>query len=148
MAKVKDLCLMTVLYVDDDIEVSNMFGHMFRINYPRHKIIHADNGFDALVKTRQFSPDLFIVNVSMPYVSGIQLAEEIVREGYLAPIVFLSAYDDSETIRMCKSTGCAGYFRKPIDFPSLFYELDNTMVEIFLKRLEQARLQRRVLDRL
>ncbi|GFO64448.1 response regulator [Geomonas paludis] len=147
MAKVKDLCLMTVLHVDDDIEVSNMFGHMFRINYPKHKILHAENGFDALVKTRQFNPDLFILDICMPYVSGIQLAEEIVREGYLGPIVFLSAYDDQQTIRMCKNTGCAGYFRKPIDFAALFYELDNTMVQIFLKRLEQGRAQRRALDR-
>lgn len=140
MVEFKDLCLMTVLYVDDDLDIANMFSNRFKNNYPLHKLVHAENGFDALIKTREFNPDLFILDLLMPFIGGIELANEIIREGSNAPIIFLSVCNDEDAIGMCKRAGAAGYFTKPIDFNSFFYELDNIMVEVFMSRLNKARL--------
>jgi CheY-like chemotaxis protein len=140
MGKSKDLCLLTVLYVDDDVDIADMFSRRFKSNYPVHQIVHAENGFDALVKTRQLKPDLFLIDLSMPFVGGIELAQEIIRDGNHAPIVFLSDCLDEEAKEMCKRAGAAGFFTKPIDFNSLFYELDDMMLEVFVKRLDKARL--------
>ena len=70
------------------------------------------NGQTALKKTLKLQPDLVVLDVSMPGLSGIDVASELKRRGNKAKIVFLTSYEDSEIESACFSVGGLGYVLK------------------------------------
>lgn len=74
------------------------------------------DGRDALDKARAFSPDLVVMDIQMPHVSGLELIELMKADGGLrrTPIMAVTAYaarGDEERIR---DAGAEGYVSKPI----------------------------------
>lgn len=137
----EDICKMTILYVDDDPDIVQMVCSRLSNNYPTQEIVFAENAFDALIQMREDEPDIFILDLYMPFIGGLRLAEAILSRGTEYPILFLSVCADEDTIRKCFDVGAVHYLRKPIDFDLLFYKLDNLMVEIFLKRFHKAKMR-------
>ena len=74
------------------------------------------DGRDALDRARAFAPDLVIMDIQMPYVSGLELIERMKADDELkaTPIMAVTAYaakGDEERIR---DAGAEGYVSKPI----------------------------------
>lgn len=134
--KCDDICKMTIMYVDDDADVSAMVLHMLSKNYPTQNVVHAENGIDALSKIRECDPDILLVDIYMPLLDGITFIEKYVSER-LAIIV--SACNDKKLMQRCLTVGARYYVTKPIDFDFLFYSMDTLMVEIFYKRFARAK---------
>ena len=71
-----------------------------------------DNGeslFDAAVKLQ---PDIIVTDISMPKLSGIQVAHRLRESGCLSRIVFLTVHTDPDVIRAALETGALGYVVK------------------------------------
>ncbi|MEL7225059.1 MAG: response regulator, partial [Cyanobacteria bacterium J06576_12] len=64
----------------------------------------------------QFEPDMVLLDVKMPYVSGFDLCQQLRDEPRWSelPILFLSAHTEAETIQKVFSIGADDYIRKPI----------------------------------
>jgi len=74
------------------------------------------DGREAVASARAFAPDLIIMDIQMPYVSGLELIEELKGDDELkaTPIMAVTAYaarGDEERIR---DAGAEGYVSKPI----------------------------------
>jgi len=74
------------------------------------------DGREAVEKTRAFVPDLIIMDIQMPHISGLELIEQMKQEEALAPVPVLAvtayaAKGDEERIR---DAGAEGYVSKPI----------------------------------
>ncbi len=74
------------------------------------------DGREAVASARAFAPDLIIMDIQMPYVSGLELIEELKGDDELKaiPIMAVTAYaarGDEERIR---DAGAEGYVSKPI----------------------------------
>lgn len=74
------------------------------------------DGREAVKKSREFSPDLIIMDIQMPHVSGLDLIGELKRDAALKaiPVMAVTAYaakGDEERIR---AAGAEGYVSKPI----------------------------------
>jgi DNA-binding NarL/FixJ family response regulator len=69
-------------------------------------------GQAALESTLKLSPDLIVLAISMPGMSGIQVAEELKRRGNNAKIVFLTVNEDSDTLARALAAGGLGYVAK------------------------------------
>jgi two-component system cell cycle response regulator DivK len=74
------------------------------------------DGRDALARARDFTPDLVVMDIQMPYVSGLELIEQMKADEGLrrTPIMAVTAYaakGDEERIR---DAGAEGYVSKPI----------------------------------
>src|SRR6266403_1690349 len=72
----------------------------------------AKNGEEAVDKSRQFSPDLIILDISMPVLGGIEAAQQIRVFLPDVPILFFSAHNTSELIAIAKSVGAQGFVTK------------------------------------
>ena len=59
-------------------------------------------------------PDLAILDIRMPDLSGLQVAEKLKQQAAV-PFLFLSAFDDRETVERGVSEGALGYLVKPVD---------------------------------
>lgn len=74
------------------------------------------DGREAVAAARAFAPDLIIMDIQMPHVSGLELIEELKGDAELkaTPIMAVTAYaarGDEERIR---DAGAEGYVSKPI----------------------------------
>jgi two-component system, cell cycle response regulator DivK len=74
------------------------------------------DGREALAKAREHRPDLIIMDIQMPHISGLELIEQIKADEDLksTPIMAVTAYaarGDEERIR---EAGAEGYVSKPI----------------------------------
>ena len=74
------------------------------------------DGREAVERARAFAPDLVIMDIQLPYISGLELIEQLKADGELKaiPIMAVTAYaakGDEERIR---EAGAEGYVSKPI----------------------------------
>lgn len=74
------------------------------------------DGREALARAREFAPDLVIMDIQLPHISGLELIDQLKADGELKtiPIMAVTAYaakGDEERIR---EAGAEGYVSKPI----------------------------------
>ena len=80
---------------------------------PGWKVVaEADNGREALEKSRQLQPDVVIVDYIMPELDGISAIPMIRRVAPQAEIVVLTVYDAPFTVRRAVDAGARGYVVK------------------------------------
>src|SRR5260370_7614518 len=74
------------------------------------------DGQAALESTLKLSPDLIVLSISMPGMSGIAVAQELKRRSNNAKIVFLTVHEDSDILARALAAGGLGYVAKvPMD---------------------------------
>ena len=77
-----------------------------------HIVEEASNGNEALTKARQLSPDLIVLDIGMPGLSGIETASLLRAHVPNAKIIFLSQNDDFDLVRTVLNDGASGYVLK------------------------------------
>jgi CheY-like chemotaxis protein/anti-sigma regulatory factor (Ser/Thr protein kinase) len=72
----------------------------------------AVEGKEAVEKSKELNPDLVILDINMPGLTGIDAAQEIRRENPLAKILFFSVHESDHTMREVIKAGAQGYVAK------------------------------------
>jgi len=122
----------TVLIADDDKNVRMALESVFAAT-PYQVIAQASNGAQALSLCRRLSPDIALLDIKMPIMTGIEAAKEIIRDGLSGCVVMLTAFNDLEYVENASETGVAGYLVKPIDSSRILSTLD-----VCLKKAEES----------
>src|SRR3990167_2096034 len=101
-----------ILLVDDDrLVLATLNQGLSKMGYT---VTTCDNGPDALESYRNNPPDLVVLDVRMPGMSGLETARAMLESAY-RPILMLSAYDDQAIVKEAVTMGVAGYLVKPIE---------------------------------
>lgn len=101
-----------ILLVDDDrLILATLSDGLRRFGYA---VETASDGERALALCAAAEPDLAILDLSMPGMSGVELARRL-RETTQVPYLFLSAYSDHEVVDSAVEEGALGYLVKPLD---------------------------------
>jgi len=117
---------MRVLVVDDHTLVRNGIVSLLRANNIE-VVGEADNGADALLKTRQLKPDMVLMDIKLPAHNGIEATRLIKAEMPDTRIVMLTASDDDEDVFEAVKSGASGYVLKNIrseEFLDLLYGVE------------------------
>ncbi len=77
------------------------------------------NGNDAVKKIMNLRPDLVIMDIRMPGLSGIEVLAQVRSKGYEGEIVILSGYSEFEYARAALGYNVCGYLTKPVDEEAL-----------------------------
>jgi len=112
-----------VLLVDDN--ATNLLLGSLILESLGLDVIKACNGNEAVAAAREARPDLVLMDISMPDISGLEATRQI-REfaGYNSlPIIALTAHVDSREKLACQDVGMNGYLTKPILREALAAEL-------------------------
>jgi DNA-binding NarL/FixJ family response regulator len=72
----------------------------------------AKNGVEALRLVEEMQPDVLLLDVEMPILNGIEVAQRLRKSKGKTQILVLSAYDDREYIQGILSNGASGYLIK------------------------------------
>lgn len=75
-------------------------------------ISEAENGQEALTQVKQLSPDLAILDVRMPEMTGLEVAKLIKKSGLTTKVLILSMHDDEDYILQAVESGASGYLLK------------------------------------
>jgi DNA-binding NarL/FixJ family response regulator len=70
------------------------------------------DGRAALEGVIALEPDLVVLDISMPEMSGIEVAEELTRRAQKTRIVFLTVHEDMDILKTCQAAGGLGYVIK------------------------------------
>lgn len=72
----------------------------------------AKDGAEALSEIKRLKPDVSIIDIMMPHLDGLRLAERLKNED-LGAIVFLTAYNNQDFIERASKIGAFSYLLKP-----------------------------------
>lgn len=72
----------------------------------------AHNGRELIAKALLLTPDVIVVDITMPIMSGIEAARQIRKAGLAARLVFLTIHRENEFILACLEEGALGYVNK------------------------------------
>lgn len=123
-----------VLAVDDDPQVLAMLKTTLEARHLKVTTLDDPLGFwDAL---EEASPDLLILDVDMPHISGIELCRVVRNDPRWAglPVVFLTAHVDPDTVRRVYNSGADDFMGKPIVGPELVGRIVNCIERVKLLR--------------
>ncbi|MFO8049624.1 MAG: response regulator [Desulfosudaceae bacterium] len=103
----------TIMVVDDSNSVRKMVS--FTLENAGYKVIEAENGQDALEKLNGTAVNLFIVDLNMPLVNGLELTRSVrSREQHkFTPIVMLTTESQEAKKNEAKAAGATGWITKP-----------------------------------
>jgi DNA-binding NarL/FixJ family response regulator len=94
------------------------------------------DGQAALELTLELSPDLVVLAISMPGMSGIDVAQELKWRGITAKIVFLTVHEDSDILARALAAGGLGYVAKVLMDTDLIPAINEAFAgRIFVSRL-------------
>jgi DNA-binding response OmpR family regulator len=104
-----------VLVADDDPVILRLIE--VNLGLEGFEVETADGGEDAIAKARDLAPDVILLDVMMPGMTGWEVAGRLKEDGATAgiPLVFLSARTQEEDRRKGEELGVAAYVSKPFD---------------------------------
>jgi len=100
----------TVAVVDDDRDILDLVETMLEME--GHQVITFDSGPAALEALRARSPDIFILDIKMPEMDGIELLRRL-RLKSRAPVIFLTGKSNEADELLALKQGADDFIRKP-----------------------------------
>ena len=126
-----------VLVVDDDkIVLESIIQLLMLRNY--ELVGRATDGMQAIEVARETHPDIVLMDIKMPKMSGIEAAQHIYQQ-FDIPVVLLTAWDTPALLQDAQNAGVMGYLVKPSD-PS---DMERT-ISIAIARHKDAQHLRRL----
>jgi two-component system, NarL family, response regulator NreC len=104
----------TVIIADDHTLVRKGIISLLSCSKEVKIIGEAANGEELITLCNQLLPDVLLVDISMPVLSGLEAVELILDSGVKVKALFISMYYDDHTIDCCKTAGGVGLLSKGI----------------------------------
>jgi diguanylate cyclase (GGDEF)-like protein len=102
----------SVLVCDDDRVTRLLLGRI--VESAGYSVVgSAQDGEEAVRLARRYRPDVILMDVEMPRLSGIEAVERITQEQPTV-VVMLTGYSDPETVQRAVRAGASGYLVKPV----------------------------------
>ena len=122
-----------ILVVDDDLDIIEILK--YNLNNSGYFVKSASNGVEAIKKAKKILPDIILMDVMMPEMSGIEACSEIRKIDQLrnSIIIFLSARSEDYTQISAYDAGADDYISKPVKPKILLKKISNIAKKIKLE---------------
>ena len=102
-----------ILIAEDERDIRELIT--FTLRYAGHEVSQAANGEEALTLAKQVIPELILMDVRMPKMTGYEACRHIKADDILKniPVVFLSAKGQETEIQTGLEVGASDYILKP-----------------------------------
>ena len=130
-----------ILVVDDDLDIIEILK--YNLNNYGYSVKSANNGIKAIKKAKKFLPDIILMDVMMPEMSGIEACSEIRKIDQLSNtiIIFLSARSEDYTQISAYDAGADDYISKPVKPKILLKKISN-----IAKKIKSENTYSKILD--
>lgn len=87
----------------------------------------ACNGEEALDRNYENNYDLYLLDINVPKINGLDLLKELRQSGDNTPSIFLTSYKDKETLQQGFINGADDYLKKPVDLDELLLRIHSLL---------------------
>ena len=115
----------TVLIVEDEPDAAELFAVMMRVN--GYNVVKMFCSTPAMKMIAQVKPNIVILDIMMPDISGLEVLKFMRREAELKdiPVVVVSAKSAPEDIQAGMEAGATTYLTKPVAYLDLIHAVEN-----------------------
>ncbi len=108
-----------VALVDDQQLVRQGIAGLLTLSDDINILWQAEDGEQAQLKLNQQQPDVLLLDIRMPKLSGIELVKILRAQGNSLPILMLTTFDDSELFMQSLQAGANGFLLKDVSLEKL-----------------------------
>jgi DNA-binding response OmpR family regulator len=101
----------TVLVADDDPRLRNLLR--WTLENGHYRVVAAEDGITALERAEEFNPDLYVLDVGMPGLSGVEVCRRLREQHIISPILILTGFGSEEDKVAGLAAGADDYQTKP-----------------------------------
>jgi len=101
-----------VLVVDDHTMVRNGICAVLALQKDIELVGEAADGQDALEKVLRFAPNVALMDIVMPVMSGLEATKQISKECPQTKVLILTQYDEEENMQVARKAGAYGFIPK------------------------------------
>jgi len=101
-----------LLLVEDDPTVATVISGL--LHAQGHQVVHAAHGLTALAAATRERFDAALLDLDLPGIDGLRLAQLLREQGFHAPLIAITARADAEAEPEALAAGCAAFIRKPV----------------------------------
>lgn len=132
---------MKALVVDDDIAARIFLRKLLKDKF-NFEVIEAVNGIEAIEKVKENLPDFAFIDMSMPYLSGLEFLKIIRgnKKFRSLPTIAFSAIKNKEIIETLIDLGIKDYIVKPLDYQNTYIRLKNILETYEIDKKEEQEL--------
>lgn len=115
----------TILIVDDDPQLRQSFEKLLREE--GHSVLKAPNGEAALALVRQNPPELVVMDIRMPGMSGLETFQAMHAMEPKLPVIIMTAFGTTETAIEATKMGAYDYILKPFEIPDILAVINQAL---------------------
>jgi DNA-binding response OmpR family regulator len=105
-----------LLLEDDELFAETLLDSLEELGY---EVTHIANGERFLELAYENNFDIYLLDINVPLLNGIESLTEIRKLNDVTPAIFLTSYKDKETLKNGFLSGCDDYLTKPFDVEEL-----------------------------
>src|SRR5574344_2222129 len=113
---------MKILIIEDDIQLNTTITNFLK--YKGYEVDSLEDGKEALDYIDKNFYDLYILDINIPKVSGLEILKYIRTKDIKSAIVIITASFELENIKTAYKNGCDEYIKKPFYLEELEIKID------------------------
>jgi CheY-like chemotaxis protein len=114
-----------ILVIDDDMTALDIVDLLFEDQ--GFDVVRSPDGITALECVEETEPDIILIDLMMPRMSGQECVRQIRNKGIQVPIVAFTAIDDPDIHEEARSAGCNVVVTKPCKSRELVREIETLL---------------------
>jgi DNA-binding response OmpR family regulator len=127
----------TILIIDDNADVRTLLGERVLPSYG-YRTLSAPDGQEGLWQIRSHNPDLILLDLRLPDMTGIDLLHILSSEGYDTPVILITAYGSELIAAQALRLGVHDYIIKPFTLDEIVASVERALTETRLRRERNA----------
>ncbi|HKI52729.1 MAG TPA: response regulator [Anaerolineales bacterium] len=117
----------TVFIIEDEEDAAELFSEMMRVS--GFRVLTTSKGKPAISMMTEDKPDLVLLDIMMPEISGLDILRQMQRDPNLSdiPVIVLTAKSMPADIKNGMEAGASTYLTKPVGFQELKEAVERTL---------------------
>jgi two-component system, OmpR family, response regulator len=123
---------MNILIIEDDLTLNELITDYLKLN--DNVVVSLEDGMNAIDTIDKTNFDLYIIDINIPNINGLEIVKYIRQKDTLTPIIIITASIELENFKTAYQNGCDDYIKKP------FYleELEIRINKLLSKKLNDC----------
>ena len=117
----------TVLIIEDEEDAAELFAEMMRVS--GFRVLKTSKSEPAISMMSEDKPNIVLLDIMMPEISGLDILRQMRRDPYLAeiPVIVITAKSMPADIKNGMEAGASTYLTKPVGFQELKEAVERTL---------------------
>ena len=116
---------MKVLLIEDDIQLNKTIKKFLELQ--KYDVVSVLDGDDAITTIDIYNFDMYIIDINLPNISGLDIVKYIRKKDITNPIIMITASLEVNNFIEAYNNGCSEYIKKPFHLKELEIRIENLL---------------------